>query len=365
MAGLCLAGVGGAGERRGRWARVSEIRITVQGRRASGATGGALGQHWSSRRPGLHFARLCCCILAFTGNANGADSGLASNSLAASWLKPKWRSKSKTSGPAQPLGQMRATSPTQNDSGPSSQQALPSPTIWGADTASADTRTPVPPHSWLRPSPRPLSSERGNDQITHYATPTHEQLTAMSVDELMKSPSLAGIGASRIETAKERGGKAGLLRLIKESEMARSFSGQRTGGWLAQVAQIREHLQHGPYRWALPRHARLTTAEAKALEQRIATWAPAVRSTGQQQSCAQVMTRPLQTFNAAIAAETYGPDRIWENGRWTVWCTCLRHTEAAFDDALVHAYQHQVDGHGPPKRLVIFDIGANHGCACE
>ena len=88
----------------------------VQGRSASGATGGALG-HWSSRRPGLHVALLCCCILAFTGNANGADSGLASNSLVASWLKPKSPSESQPSRPAQPLGQTRATSQTQNDGG--------------------------------------------------------------------------------------------------------------------------------------------------------------------------------------------------------------------------------------------------------
>jgi hypothetical protein len=127
-----------------------------------------------------------------------------------------------------------------------------------------------------------------------------------------------------------------------------------------------EELQHGPKRWTLQaRQARQAAAGVKALEQRIATWAPAVRSAGQQQSCAQVMTRSSLTFNGAIAAETYGPDREWESGAWTLWCTCLHHTEAAFHNALIHAYKQTVDGHGPTKRLVIFDIGANHGCACQ
>ncbi len=105
---------------------------------------------------------------------------------------------------------------------------------------------------------------------------------------------------------------------------------------------------------------------AGTVEERLVSWAPAVPSAEQQQSCAQVMTRSPQEFNRAIAVETYDPSHKErrDTGCWINCCTCLRHTEAAFDDALIHAYQKTIDGHGPPKRLVIFDIGANHGCAC-
>ena len=100
------------------------------------------------------------------------------------------------------------------------------------------------------------------------------------------------------------------------------------------------------------------------LVSRLAGWtAPA--SVRKQHSCA-ALQHQLSRTQRNIAEETYGRNREQANftethDTWVNHCTCLRHTEESFEASLHEAFKLAADEYGAPKRLVIFDVGANHG----